>query len=65
MEGVLGVTPCHHDVKTSWDIDRSSAFVCDPGESRESTQATPEKIGVAFVQKRCNLQMGSLPDWHR
>src|ERR1700722_18305318 len=35
------------------------------GCSRESTQATPEAIDVAVVQKRCNFQMGSLPDRHR
>jgi hypothetical protein len=33
--------------------------------SRESAQAPPEAIDVAVVQKRCNFQMGSLPDRNR
>jgi hypothetical protein len=60
-----------HDVDTPWDIDRSSAraSVCSDSHAvlkiTRVAQAPSEAIDVAFVQKRCNFQVGSLPDRHR
>jgi hypothetical protein len=67
-----GLAGCEaHDVDIPGDIDPIvspvPAFVVRTqcGRSRESAQAPPKAIDVAVVQKRCNFQMGLLPDRHR
>jgi hypothetical protein len=50
MEGVLGTTPCHHDVKTPWDVDRSCCTVnairlCYLGEGVAGCVAVVKLLG--------------------
>jgi hypothetical protein len=61
-----------HDVDIPWDIDPIAGPVPEfvvirtkCGRSREGTQAPPEAIDVAVIQKRFNFQMGLFPGRHR